>query len=272
MIKSISWYIAVTVYALILAFPFLWMVSTAFKPTNEIHRLQPSFIPETPTIEAFVYVLTETQYLMYLKNSLVVSVATTVISVLFAAMAGYAFSRIRFKIRSKILSGFLAAQMIPGVILIIPIYFILLQLQLTDTYIGLILTYVSFALPFSTWIMTGYYKSLPRELEEAAFIDGASRMQAFIKVILPLSTPGLMSVGIFAFILSWDEFLFALTLTSTESMRTLPYGLYSFMSQYGIQWNQLMAASIITMVVPMLIFIFLHRYFIKGFTAGAVKE
>ncbi|OIJ12271.1 hypothetical protein BKP35_10725 [Anaerobacillus arseniciselenatis] len=270
--KRLLWYITITIFALFMIFPLLWMISTALKPTNEIFSLTPSFIPENVTFQSFIDVIKMESYRRYLGNSLFVAICSTIISVLLSSLAGYGFSRFYFKGRKRLLHIFLSAQMIPGVILLMPIFFIMTNLKLMDTYLGLILAYVTFSLPFSTWIMTGFYKRIPRELDEAAMIDGASRFKAFVKVVLPLASPGMVSTAIFSFLVAWDEFLFTLTLTSSEEKRTLPYGLYSFMTQYGVEWNNLMAASIIAIIPPLIIFLFLHKYFLRGFTSGALKE
>lgn len=270
--QRILWYVAISSYALLMIFPLLWMISTALKPSNEIFTLTPTFIPENVTLQAFIDVLSMESYRRYLTNSLLVASCSTVISVTLSSLAGYGFSRFYFKGRKRILHIFLSAQMIPGVILLMPIFFIMTNLRLIDSYVGLILAYVTFSLPFSTWIMTGFYKSIPRELDEAAMIDGATRLQAFVKIIVPLAIPGMISTAIFSFLVAWDEFLFTLTLTSSEAKRTLPYGLYSFMTQYGVEWNNLMAASIMAIIPPLLIFLFLHKYFLRGFTSGALKE
>ncbi|WP_198508910.1 carbohydrate ABC transporter permease [Bacillus sp. FJAT-44742] len=204
----------------------------------------------------------------YLFNSLFVSGTTTLIVILLSSLAGYGFSRLTFKGKRFFFNSFLSVQMIPGIVLLIPLFFILQRLTLIDTYTGLIVTYVAFSLPFCTWIMTSFYNRIPKELEEAAFMDGATRFQAFYKVVVPLSFPGVLAVGIFSFLIAWDEFLFALTLTDSESKRTLPYGLYSFMNQYGVEWNTLMAAAILTMIPPIIIFLVIYKYFSKEFLSG----
>lgn len=269
--KKISWYLSISIYSIIIIFPFLWIISTALKPSGEIFSLTPTLIPKNLTFSAFIEVWQMEALRKYVLNSFIVAISTTFISVCLSCLAGYGFSRFRFRGRNLLLFGFLCAQMIPGVILLMPIFGIMTNLSLLDTYTGLILANISFTLPYCTWIMTAFFKGIPHELEEVAFIDGATRWQAFIKVVLPLAVPGMISTAIFSFILSWDEFLFALTLTRSEEMRTLPYGLYSFMSQYGVQWNQLMAASLFAIIPPLLLFLFLQRYFVKGLLAGALK-
>ncbi|MBP3950970.1 carbohydrate ABC transporter permease [Bacillus suaedae] len=270
--KRILWYISISTYGLLLISPLLWMISTSLKRSEDVLVLKPSLIPEIFSIQPYIDVLQIPAFRSYLANSLFVSITSMVITVILSALAGYGFARIAFKGRKLLLTGFISAQMIPSVILLIPIFYIMNQLSLIDTYSGLIATYVTFSIPFCTWIMFGFYKGIPRELEEAAYIDGANKWQAFVKVIIPLSTPGIMASAIFAFLIAWDEFLFALALTDSESKRTLPYGLYSFMNQYGVEWNNLMAASILTMLPPIILFLFFHKYFIGGRLAGAIKE
>lgn len=270
--RRISWYIGISLYSFVMIFPFLWMISTALKPANEIFSLTPSFIPKNITFESFIKVWQMESLRTYVWNSLVVAVATTAISVFLSSLAGYGFSRFRFRGRNWLLLGFLCAQMIPGVILLMPMFGMMTKLQLLDSHLGLIIANTTFTLPYCTWIMTAFFKGIPKELEEAAMMDGATRWQAFTKVILPLAVPGIISTSIFSFIMSWDEFLYALTLTRSEDMRTLPYGLYSFMSQYGIDWNSLMAASILAILPPLLLCVVLQKYFIKGMLAGAVNK
>jgi multiple sugar transport system permease protein len=270
--KKIGWYLSISVYSFIIIFPFLWMISTALKPSTEVFSLSPTLLPKNFTFSSFIEVIRMESLRKYAWNSFVVAMSTTVVSVLLASLAGYGFSRFRFHGRDVLLVGFLCAQMIPSVILLMPIFGVVTQLQLLDSYPGLILANITFTLPYCTWIMTAFFRGIPQELEEAAWVDGASRWQSFRSIILPLAIPGIISAAIFSFILSWDEFVFALTLTRSEEMRTLPYGLYSFMSQYGVDWNNLMAASIIAIIPPLLLFIFLQRYFLKGMLTGAVNK
>ncbi len=253
-------------------FPVLWMVSTSLKSSSEIFSLNPKLIPEQINFSAFAHVLQIDSLRGYITNSFIVAIVTTIISVALSSLAGYGFARFKFKGRKVLLTGFLCAQMLPGVILLMPIFSIMTNLNLIDSYIGLILAYVTFTLPFCTWIMTAFYKGIPKELEEAAMVDGATRWQAFRKITLPLSYQGLISTAIFSFIMAWDEFVFALTLTRSEEMRTLPYGLYSFMSQYGVEWNNLMAASILAVLPPLFLFFVLQRYFEKGMLTGGIKQ
>ncbi|RKD25958.1 hypothetical protein BEP19_03265 [Ammoniphilus oxalaticus] len=270
--KKVAWYLGASIFGLLLIFPFLWMVSTSLKPSADVLSLTPVWIPRQVTIQPYLDVIGNRSFRGYLFNSLGIATVSSVISAILASLAGYAFSRIPFRGREGLLTFFLSSQAIPSVVLLIPIFSIMTHLHLKDSLIGLILAYISFSLPFCTWIMVGYYKRIPLELEEAAFMDGASRWSAFWRVIFPISLPGMISTGIFSFLLAWDEFLFAITLTQSESKRTLPYGLYNFMGQYGVEWNQLMAAAVLAMIPPSLIFLFLHRYFVSGFTSGATKE
>lgn len=214
--KKALWYAPISIYALFMVFPLLWMLSTALKPSSEIFSLAPSFIPDNPTLDSFKTVLSMGAYRGYLMNSLFVAMSATIITIVLSTLAGYGFSKFRFKGRRQILYLFLSAQMIPAVILLMPIFFIMTNLGLIDTYLGLILAYVTFSLPFATWVMTAFFKRIPGDLVSAALIDGASHWQAFRKIVLPLAVPGMISAGIFSFLVAWDEFIFTLTLTTTE--------------------------------------------------------
>lgn len=247
------------------------MVSTSLKPSSEIFSLHPSLIPQQITFDAFINVLQIELFRGYVLNSFIVAVSTTLISVALSCLAGYGFSKFQFRGRRGLLTSVLCAQMLPGVILLMPMFSIMARLQLIDTHLALILAYVTFTLPYCTWIMTAFYKSIPKGLEEAALVDGATRWQAFVKVI-PQSIHGIISTSIFAFIIAWDEFVYALTLTKSEEMRTLPYGLYSFMSQYGVEWNNLMAVAILAILPPLLLFLFLQRFFTEGLLTGGMKQ
>lgn len=270
--KKIAWYICITIYSLIIIFPLLWMVSTALKSSSEVFSISPTLIPQEITFASFSQVLQMDLLKQYMLNSLIVAICSTIISVFLSCLAGYGFAKFRFRGRNVLLFSFLCVQMIPSVVLIAPIFGMMTEFHLLDSYAGLIIAHVTFTLPFCTWIMTAFFKGIHKELEEAAWIDGATRWQAFTKIILPLAMPGIISTAIFSFILSWDEFVFSLTLTRSEEMRTITYGLYSFMSQYGVEWNNLMAASIFAIIPPLLIFMFLQKYFVKGLLAGSINK
>jgi len=251
--------------------PFLWMVSTAFKTTEETYTSPPLWIPHHPTIKNFLYIVKRGAFLTYFRNSVTVAVSTTVISIILSSLAGYSFSRFKFFGGHSLLLLFLITQMFPGALLIIPLFQVIKFLKLLNTLYALILSHITFSLPLCTWLMKGFFDQIPRELEEAAMIDGCSRISAMIYVIFPLAFPGIIAASIFSFIGSWDEFIFALTFTSSDEVRTLPIGLQRFIGSYEIYWNHLGAASVLTTIPVIILFLFIQKYMVKGLTAGSVK-
>jgi arabinogalactan oligomer/maltooligosaccharide transport system permease protein len=250
--------------------PLAWALSTAFKPQTELFT-NLSLIPRQPTLANFRYVLSQTQYTRWFGNTLMIALGTTLMSVTIATLAGYAMSRFRFWGRGLYGNLLLVVQMFPGVMLAIPLFLIFSRLRLVDTYWSLLITYMSFALAFAVWMLKGYFDAIPREIEEAALIDGASRIQVLWRIILPLSAPGITTVAVFAFLLAWNDFFFAYILLVKDTNYTLQMGLYSFIKQFHTEWNYLMTASILT-TLPVLVFFFgLQRFLVRGLIAGATK-
>jgi len=247
------------------------MVSTAFKTTEETYTSPPLWIPHHPTIKNFLYIVKRGAFLTYFRNSVIVAVSTTVISIILSSLAGYSFSRFKFFGGHSLLLLFLITQMFPSALLIIHLFQIIKFLKLLNTLYALILSHVTFSLPLCTWLMKGFFDQIPRELEEAAMIDGCSRISAMIRVIFPLAFPGIIAASIFSYIGSWDEFVFALTFTSSDEVRTLPIGLQRFIGSYEIYWNHLGAASVLTTIPVIILFLFIQKYMVKGLTAGSVK-
>ncbi|MBL0385070.1 carbohydrate ABC transporter permease [Tumebacillus sp. ITR2] len=268
---TISWWVAAILFVAFLAFPVLWMLSTSLKPSGEIFHIPPTWIPEHPTLHSFTTLWQKGNFLRYLGNSILVALATTGIAVVVASMAGYAFARLPFVGRKSVLFGILAAQMIPGVLFLLPIFMLMKQLGLLNSYLGLILANVTFALPFAIWMMYGFYKHIPAEIEEAAWVDGAGFGGTYFRVVLPMGRPGLLSCAIFCFLSSWDEFVFALALNTRDELRTMPVGLYNFVGQYGIEWNYLMAGALLVTIPAMIFFALFQKQILSGFAAGAVK-
>ncbi len=251
--------------------PFFWMVSTSFKTTEETYTVPLVWIPRYPTIKNFLYVVKRAPFLTYFRNSVVVAVSTTVIAIILASLAGYSFSRFKFLGGHSLLLIFLITQMFPGALLIIPLFQIIKALKLLNTLYALILSYITFSLPLCTWLMKGFFDQIPQELEEAAMIDGCSRVSAMVRVIFPLALPGVMAASIFSFIGAWDEFIFALIFTSTDKVRTLPVGLQRFITSYEIYWNHLGPACVLTTIPVVNLFLYIQRHMVKGLTAGSVK-
>jgi multiple sugar transport system permease protein len=208
----------------------------------------------------------------YFKNSMIVAVLTVLFTLILATPAAYGFSRVHFLGKRTLIYLILVSQMLPIVLILIPLYITFLKLRLLSTYIGLILPYLMFTLPFSIWMLKGYFDTIPLELDEAAKVDGCNKFQAMWKVILPNIRPGLTATAIVAFIMAWDEFIIALTIMDHDAMRTLPVGIIqSFVGEFAIKWGEMMSASVITSIPVILIFVFLSRQLIGGLTAGAVK-
>ncbi len=269
--SRVALYGLLTVASVVVLVPVGWLFSTAFKNDTELFTTPPRWIPEEPTLEAFARVWTDYPFLQYFQNSIVAVGSSTIIAVAFSALAGYGIARFKFPGRGAFLVFLLVTQMFPSIMLLIPYYHIIQSLGLVNTVLALVITYSSFTIPLCTWMMYGYFQGVPRELDEAASIDGLGRFRTFLYVILPLALPGLAATAIYAFILGWNEYVFALVLTQSEEVRTVAVGIGQLIGQYRILWNDLMAASIYALVPMLLIFGFLQRHLVTGLTAGAVK-
>jgi multiple sugar transport system permease protein len=266
--------------AFLLAFtvlPMLWMVSTSLKTEFASIQQPPRWIPADPTLEQYQELLSPTnrtgqQFLGYLRNSIWVSTATTVLGVLVAVPAAYAFSRFSFPGREPLFFSVLVRNMFPVVVFLIPLFILMRRLGLVNTHLSLILTYLTFGLPLSIWLLKGFYDNIPPELERAARIDGATRFQAFWKIVMPLSTPGIVATAIYAFIQGWNEYVYARTFINSQELMTMPVGLEKFFAEYASNWPGLMAASFIMSVPVVVLFLVLQRHFVRALTEGAVKH
>ena len=266
-------YLPLGVFLFMLLFPFYWMAMTAFKPDAELlsHVGNPFWV-DHPTLAHVQKLLFETQYPDWLWNTLLVSVVATGISLFCSVLAAYAIERLRFKGSRYIGVSIFLAYLVPPSILFIPLATMVYQLHLFDTRLALILTYPTFLIPFCTWLLMGYFKSIPFELEECALIDGASRLQILIKIVLPLAVPGLISAGIFAFTLSWNEFIYALTFISSSEVKTVPVGVVTELVEGDIyHWGSLMAGALFGSLPVAALYSFFVEYYVSGLT-GAVKE
>ena len=251
--------------------PYAWMFITSIKPPDELYTKVVDYWPRRPTFEGYRLLLESTPFLIYMRNSGIVALSTCAVALVVAVSAAYCFSRLHFRGKGILLFGFLVTQLFPSVLLVLPLFLIMRSLGILNTPPALILAHSTFAVPFSTWLLTGFFNAIPRELDEAATIDGCSRLQAFRFVLLPLSAPGLAAALTYIFIYSWNEFIYALTFTADLRARTIPVGLHTFMGEFIIRWDLLTAGGVITALPIVFFFMLVQRHLIAGLTAGAVK-
>jgi multiple sugar transport system permease protein len=268
----IGLYIGVLVGAVFAGFPVLWMLSSSFKSNANIFEFPPQIVDSSFSISSYVAVLTDPVELGYFANSYIVALSVTAITLLVALLTAYAFSRHEFPGKRVINIVIIGVQAVPPITLLIPFFGIMVGLGLYNTYQGLIITYVVFTLPYAVIMMTAYFDTLPRELDEAAKVDGAGSQGVLWRILVPISGPGMVSVGLYTFMISWNEYLFALTLTQTDNRRTVPVGIQLLMGQNNYLWNQVMAMSILGSIPVLALFLIFQRYFIGGLSAGAVKS
>jgi multiple sugar transport system permease protein len=249
------------------------MLVASLKPNNELYNLRVfPFWVFNPVLTHYKYLFTNTLYATWLMNTLIVSIASTAISLLFGILAGYALARLRFWGAGALGVAIFVSYLVPQTLLFIPMFDVIKTLGIGDTYWALILTYPTFLIPFCTALLMGYFKSIPRELEESALIDGSSRLRAMVEIVLPLAMPGILSAGIFAFTLSWNEFIYALVFITTTPMKTLPVGVVNELIRGDVFfWGSLMAGALLGSVPVALIYSFFVEYYVAGLTAGAVK-
>jgi ABC-type glycerol-3-phosphate transport system permease component len=268
--------ILVTFICLFALFPFWWMVSTSLKPASEIYSYTPSFIPKNPTIDGYKAVFnmkTRTvDFMRWTKNSAICAFSTSFFGLLIACTGGYAISRFRFRGRSAIGYSILVAEVLPATLLILPLFMILSRFGMINSFVGLILMYITFSVPFCTWMMKGFFDAIPASLDEAALIDGAGELDVFFRVILPLTLPGIAVTAFFSFIIGWNEYMFASICMRDYANWTFPVGLASFQGQYKTDWTIIMAGSVAITVPIVAIFLALQKFLVGGMTAGAVKQ
>ena len=271
--KMVTVYLPLVVFLIVLLFPFYWMAITSVKPDAELlSRDGNPFWVITPTLAHFHKLLFQTAYPQWLWNTVLVSVVSTFVSLAASVFAAYAIERLRFTGSKHVGLSIFLAYMVPPSILFIPLANVVFNLGLFDTRWALILTYPTFLIPFCTWLLMGYFRSIPAELEECALIDGANRWQILVKIVLPLAVPGLISAGIFAFTLSWNEFIYALTFISSSEVKTLPVGVVTELVQGDVyQWGPLMAGALLGSLPVAFIYSFFVEYYVSGMT-GSVKE
>lgn len=264
--------VALILGALFAGFPVFWMAASSFKANPEIFNLPPQVITDNFSFDAYTTILTDPVKVRFFVNSYIVALAVTALTLFVAILAGYAFSRFEFPFKRFLNMIIVSVQAVPPITLLIPYFGLMVTLHLYNTYQALVLTYMVFTLPYAIIMMTGYFNTLPRELDEAVRVDGAGSLTALWRILVPISLPGLVAVGVYTFMIAWNEYLFALTLTRTENMRTVPIGIQLLMGQHSYEWNEMMAMSILGCLPVLIVFLFFQRYFIGGMTAGSVKS
>ncbi|MEV0388696.1 carbohydrate ABC transporter permease [Nonomuraea sp. NPDC050643] len=252
--------------------PVVWMLSTSFKTNGEVFQVPPRLITENFSFDAYAMILGDETQLMFFINSYIVALSVTVLTLFVAILAAYGFSRYNFPMKRSINAVIVTVQAVPPITLVIPYFGLVVALGLYNTYPGLIVTHMVFTLPYAIIMMTAYFNTLPRELDESVKVDGASSWTALWRILVPISVPGLVAVGVYTFMISWNEYLFALTLTRTDDMRTVPIGIQLLMGQHSYEWNQMMAMSILGSIPVLVLFLLFQRRFIGGLTSGAVKS
>jgi multiple sugar transport system permease protein len=263
--------VGLTILMIVCLFPFLWMALSSIKTLGELYTVPPQWWPNTPTLENYYEVLFESNIPRYFLNSMVIAVGSTALALALAVFASYGFARFRFRGKPFLQVFVLVGQLMPTAAIIVPLFITLRVLGLVNTYWGLVLVYMIITLPLSVWMLTSYFKAIPIELEEAAIVDGASRLGVLFRITLPLSVPGIVAVMVYAFVTTWNEFIFALCFATDSSVKTLPIGLAEFSTEFNTDWGAVMAASLV-MTLPIAgLFFAMQRYFVEGLTAGATK-
>jgi len=264
-------YTILVVLALMVLFPFYWMTVTSFKSEDQMRSLVSMFWPKPFATENYEQLVRKTEFVAWYKNSVFVAVSSTLLATAVGTIGAYALARLKFFGRGFLASATLITYLVPPSILFIPLYAQMRNLGLANSLAGLIAAYPSFTVPFVTWLLMGYFESIPEELEEAAMIDGATRFGAFYRVVLPLSMPGVLAAGLYAFTQAWNEFLYALVFITDGKLRTLPVGLASFITGDVYGWGSLMSGAVLTTLPVIAAYIYLQKYMVEGLTAGSVK-
>lgn len=267
--QAIYWCAAILLIAT--AFPFFWMVSTSFKPLREIFVSPPYFLPKDATLANFARLFEQTRFLTYFKNSVFVSTLTVLFTMAIATAGAYSLTRYRFYGREKIASLILFTYMFAPIMIVIPFYVLIKKIGIANTHLALIMAYTAFCLPFSLWLLRAFFQSIPRVLEEAALVDGATRFWAVFHVILPLALPGIIATAIFTFILAWNDYIFVRILITSDNLKTLSVGIADLHNATVIDWGMIMSGGMLITIPVLVFFIFIQRYLIAGWGTGAVK-
>jgi len=267
LLNLLAWSIVLAV-----AFPLIWMVLTSIKPQSELFRIPPSIVPQSVTFEHYRQLLEETPFLKYFANSVLLACSTTVLVVAVGTLGAFSLVRFRYPGRDRMALLVLATYLLPSVVLIIPLYLLMVWIGVANSLASLVIAYTTFSLPYALWLLRSFMAGIPADLESAALVDGASRLGAFVDVILPQALPGIISTTLFTFILAWNEYLYALVLVNTDEARPLTTGVMNMLvTSFNIEWSLLMAAAVLMSLPLIVIFAFLQSYLTRGFGAGGVK-
>jgi len=262
---------ALGLWLVLTLFPLYWILVTAFKPTSDIYRFPLEYWPSTFSLENFTGLFSKANFGTYLVNSLVIATLSAAIVTMISLLSGYIIARFSFRARGAVILAFLVTQMIPAFIALGPLYQLMVSLGLVNDRTGLVFVYIAMCIPFSTIMLRGFFENVPDALEEAAMIDGCSRIGALFRILVPVMTPGIVAAFIFNFVSCWNELFLSVTLLTSDANKTVPTALNGFITSYNIDWGSMSAAAVLTIVPTMVMFAFASKYIVQGLTAGAVK-
>ena len=262
--------LGLSVLIVISLWPIVWMILSSLKPNKEFFSFPVKYLPSFWTLEHYARIFSESNFLKALTNSFIVSFFTVIVSLILSIPAGYAFARFKFPGRNALLIGMLALQFVPSIVLIVPFFIMIVKLRLIDSLMSVIITYPAFTVPFCIWLLTGFFSAIPKELEEAAKVDGCNLRQSLLKVIIPVAIPGIVSAGLYSFIWAWQEYLLAMVFLSQNNIQTAPVALTFFMGEMTTDWTGLMAAAVL-MSIPVFPFMYFARFYQQGIAASGIK-
>ena len=271
MVGSAVAYVVSLLLVVFIGFPLLWMLVSSFKPAEQLFVSPPRLLPSTLTLDWYRNVMLQSDAPTYFRNSLVIGVATTAICLSIGTLAAYGATRFEFPGKRVFLIGALLSYVFPAIVLFVPIYMIINSLGLIDTLAGVVIAHTILTFPFALWMLRSFFIAIPREIDEAAWVDGASYFLTFVAIILPLALPGVFSVGVFVFVLSWNEYLFAGVLITSGSLKTIPVGISEFITSFDVRWGEIMAMGALATMPVIALFLSVQRFFLRGVIAGAIK-
>ena len=271
MVGSAVAYVVSLLLVVFIGFPLLWMLVSSFKPAEQLFVSPPRLLPSTLTLDWYRNVMLQSDAPTYFRNSLVIGAATTAICLSIGTLAAYGVTRFEFPGKRMFLIGALLSYVFPAIVLFVPIYMIINSLGLIDTLAGVVIAHTILTFPFALWMLRSFFIAIPREIDEAAWVDGASYFLTFVAIILPLALPGVFSVGVFVFVLSWNEYLFAGVLITSGSLKTIPVGISEFITSFDVRWGEIMAMGALATMPVIALFLSVQRFFLRGVIAGAIK-